>query len=105
MEAEGSAPASGRVPRPGIKEEKRSELYRIKKKNSSEEPPLPTSNLMIGPFFGSCQGGFMIFGFFMVISTLAAWSAVLLYLYDNHERPDEQPPYEWINVDARWEEA
>ena len=47
----------------------------------------------------------MIFGFFMVISTLAAWSAVLLYLYDSHERPDEQPPYEWINVDGRWEEA
>ena len=46
----------------------------------------------------------MIFGIFMVISTLAAWSAVLLYLYDNHERP-EQPPYEWIHTDGRWEEA
>lgn len=47
----------------------------------------------------------MIFGFFMVISTLAAWSAVLLYLYDSNERPDEQPPYEWLHVDGRWEEA
>ena len=46
----------------------------------------------------------MIFGFFMVISTLAAWSAVLLYLYDSNERP-EQPPYEWIHTDGRWEEA
>ena len=46
----------------------------------------------------------MIFGFFMVISTLAAWSAVLLFLYDSHERPDEQPPYEWLHVDGRWEE-
>ena len=104
MEEERSFPASGRVSCTDIKEEKRSELHRIKKKNSSEEPPLPTSNLMIGPTYGSCQGGVMIFGFFMVISTLAAWSAVLLYLYDNHERP-EQPPYEWIHTDGRWEEA
>ena len=105
MEAERSVPASGRVPRFGIKEEKRSELHRIKKKNSPEGPPLPTSYSMIGPTYGSCQGGVMIFGFFMVISTLAAWSAVLLYLYDSNERPDEQPPYEWLHVDGRWEEA
>lgn len=46
----------------------------------------------------------MIFGFFVVISSLAASSAILLYLFD--ERVDGQPPYEtWINVDGRWEEA
>lgn len=46
----------------------------------------------------------MIFGFFMVITFLAASSATLLYLFD--ERVDEQPPYEiWIHADGRWEEA